>query len=70
VKELRYHPNPQARSLAGGKSQTLGMIVSHLENPFFLDVFRAFETDAISTIMRYWWPTPTTPRAGWFPAFN
>jgi LacI family transcriptional regulator len=46
VKELRYHPNLQARSLAGGKSRTLGMIVSHLENPFFLDIFRAFESDA------------------------
>ena len=46
VKELRYHPNLQARSLAGGKSRTLGLIVSNLENPFFLDVFRAFESDA------------------------
>jgi LacI family transcriptional regulator, galactose operon repressor len=46
VKELRYHPNLQARSLAGGKSQTLGVIVSNLENPFFLDIFRAFESDA------------------------
>ena len=46
VKELRYHPNLQARSLAGGKSKTLGMIVSNLENPFFLDIFRAFEGDA------------------------
>ena len=46
VKELRYHPNLQARSLAGGKSQTLGLIVSNLENPFSLDIFRAFESDA------------------------
>lgn len=46
VKELRYHPNLQARSLAGGKSQTLGLIVSNLENPFFLDIFRAFDSDA------------------------
>jgi LacI family transcriptional regulator, galactose operon repressor len=46
VKELRYHSNLQARSLAGGKSQTLGMIVSNLENLFFLDIFRAFESDA------------------------
>ncbi len=46
VKSLRYHPNLQARSLAGGKSQTLGMIVSNLENPFFLDIFCALESDA------------------------
>lgn len=46
VKELRYHPDLQARTLAGGKSQTLGMVVSNLENPFFLDIFRALESDA------------------------
>ncbi|MGH9404294.1 MAG: LacI family DNA-binding transcriptional regulator [Terriglobia bacterium] len=46
VKELRYHPNLYARTLAGGKSHTLGMIVSNLENPFFLDVFRALESSA------------------------
>ncbi|MEJ2009772.1 MAG: LacI family DNA-binding transcriptional regulator [Acidobacteriota bacterium] len=46
VKELRYHPNLHARALAGGKSDTLGVVVSNLENPFFLDIFRAFESDA------------------------
>jgi LacI family transcriptional regulator, galactose operon repressor len=46
VKALRYHPNLHARTLAGGKSHTLGMIVSNLENPFFLDIFRALESDA------------------------
>lgn len=46
VKELGYHPNLHARSLAGGKDHTLGMIVSNLENPFFLDIFRALESDA------------------------
>lgn len=46
IKELRYHPNLYARTLAGGKSNTLGMIVSNLENPFFLDIFRALESSA------------------------
>jgi len=46
IKELKYHPNLHARTLAGGKSRTLGMIVSNLENPFFLDIFRALESDA------------------------
>jgi DNA-binding LacI/PurR family transcriptional regulator len=46
IQELRYHPNIHARNLAGGKSRTLGMIVSNLENPFFLDIFRALESDA------------------------
>lgn len=46
VEELKYYPNIHARTLAGGKSRTLGMIVSNLENPFFLDIFRALESDA------------------------
>jgi LacI family transcriptional regulator len=38
--------NLHARTLAGGRSRTLGMIVSNLENPFFLDIFKAAENDA------------------------
>jgi LacI family transcriptional regulator, galactose operon repressor len=43
---LNYHPNLNARSLAGGKNRTLGMIASSLENPFFFDIFRAMESRA------------------------
>ena len=43
ISELNYHPNLHARTLAGGKSRTIGMIVSNLENPFFLDVFSRVE---------------------------
>src|SRR5437660_573913 len=46
VEELKYHPNLHARTLAGGRSRTLGMIVSNMENPFFLDIFKAAENDA------------------------
>ncbi len=46
VRELKYHPNIHARLLAGAKSTALGMIVSNLENPFFLDIFRSFEAEA------------------------
>lgn len=42
---LKYHPNLHARSLAGGRSRTIGVIVSNLENPFFLDVYMAVEAD-------------------------
>ena len=45
VSELNYHPNLHARSLAGGKSRTIGMIASNLENPFFFDIFRTLEAD-------------------------
>jgi LacI family transcriptional regulator len=46
VEELKYSPNLHARSLAGGKSRSLGVIVSNIDNPFFLDVYRAVETGA------------------------
>jgi LacI family transcriptional regulator len=46
AEELNYHPNLHARTLAGGRSRTLGMIVSNMENPFFLDIFKAAEYDA------------------------
>ncbi len=43
VADLKYYPNLHARNLAGGRSSTIGMIVSNMENPFFFDVFRATE---------------------------
>jgi len=46
--ELNYHPNLHARSLARGKSRLLGIIVSNLENPFFLDIYRTLESEARS----------------------
>jgi LacI family transcriptional regulator len=46
AEELNYHPNLHARSLAGGKSRTIGMIVSNMENPFFFDIFKAAESNA------------------------
>jgi len=46
VDELNYHPNIHARTLARGRSRTLGLIVSNLKNPFFLDIFQALENDA------------------------
>jgi len=46
IEELKYHPNLHARSLAGGKSKTIGVIVSNLENPFFFDIYKTIEHDA------------------------
>jgi len=46
VAELNYHPNLHARTLAGGQSRTLGIVVSNMENPFFFDVFQSLESDA------------------------
>ena len=46
IEELKYHPNLHARHLAGGKSRTIGVIVSNLENPFFFDIYKTIEADA------------------------
>ena len=46
IEELKYYPNVHARALAGGATRTLGLIVSNLENPFFLDIFRVLEQEA------------------------
>lgn len=46
IQDLKYYPNVHARALAGGQSRTLGLIVSNLENPFFLDIFRVLEQEA------------------------
>src|SRR5580765_6832879 len=46
VEELKYHPNLHARNLAGGKSHSIGVIVSNIENPFFLDIYKAVESGA------------------------
>jgi DNA-binding LacI/PurR family transcriptional regulator len=43
AEELKYHPNLHARTLAGGKSRTIGMIVSNMENPFFVDIYKTAE---------------------------
>jgi DNA-binding LacI/PurR family transcriptional regulator len=43
AKELNYRPNRYAQSLAGGRSRTLGVIVSNIENPFFLDILHSLE---------------------------
>jgi len=47
AKALKYRPDIHARTLAGGNSRTLGVIVSNLQNPFFLDIFRVIEADAL-----------------------
>ncbi|MBM3752781.1 MAG: LacI family transcriptional regulator [Acidobacteria bacterium] len=44
--ELKYSPNMHARALAGGATKSIGLVVSNLSNPFFLDVFHALEHEA------------------------
>ena len=46
IRELNYQPNLHARSLAGGRSRVLGLVVSNIENPFFLDIYHSLEEAA------------------------
>jgi DNA-binding LacI/PurR family transcriptional regulator len=46
ISQLKYHPNFHARTPARGSTRTLGMIVSNLENPFSLDIFKSLEAEA------------------------
>src|SRR5437763_1144251 len=48
IADLNYHPNLHARSLAAGKSRTLGIVVSNMENPFFFDIVCQIESAAHS----------------------
>ncbi|MEV0902400.1 LacI family DNA-binding transcriptional regulator [Actinoplanes sp. NPDC049802] len=43
IAELGYLPNEAARSLAAGRSRTIGLIVPDVTNPFFADVTRGAE---------------------------
>jgi len=43
---LRYQPDIRARTLAAGKSKTLGLVVSNLQNPFFVDIISVIDADA------------------------
>jgi LacI family transcriptional regulator, fructose operon transcriptional repressor len=46
VRVLDYKPNMLARSLRRRQTQTIGLLVSDITNPFFADVARAVETAA------------------------
>ena len=43
IEELQYYPNFLARSLASGRSNTIGVITSNLANPFLLEIIRTIE---------------------------
>lgn len=46
--DLGYQPNALARSLRVKRSQTLGMIVPEIANPFFAEIVRAIEEVAFA----------------------
>lgn len=46
AKRLNYHPNYLAKSLSIGKSNTIGLIVPHITDPFFAQVATVLEKKA------------------------
>ncbi|MGH9453099.1 MAG: LacI family DNA-binding transcriptional regulator [Terriglobia bacterium] len=46
AKKLNYQPNVHARRLALRRSNTVGLIISEISNPFFADVIQSFEKAA------------------------
>lgn len=43
IQELDYHPDPLAKGLSKGKSETIALVVSDIVNPFFPKVARGVE---------------------------
>jgi LacI family transcriptional regulator len=46
IKELDYRPNPAARMLAGGKTNTIGVIFPEIDNGFYVQVLRGIDNAA------------------------
>ena len=44
--EMNYQPNLAAKSLRGGKTKTIGLVVSDISNPFFSQLARVLEDEA------------------------
>jgi DNA-binding LacI/PurR family transcriptional regulator len=46
IKEMNYHPNPAARSLAGQTTQTLGVVFPDFDSGFFTEVLQGIDEEA------------------------
>lgn len=46
IRALRYEPNPHARRLSRGRSDTIGLVVPDISNPFFATLVSAVEEEA------------------------
>lgn len=44
--ELGYRPNPQARSLASGRTNSLALLIPGATNPYFFDLIRGTQIEA------------------------
>jgi len=48
IRDLDYRPNPHARRLSRGRSDTIGLVVPDIANPFFATLVAAVEEEAES----------------------
>lgn len=48
IRTLNYRPNPHARRLSLGRSDTIGLVVPDIANPFFATLVSAIESEADS----------------------
>lgn len=47
VRALAYQPNPAARSLRTNRSRIIGLLISDIQNPFFMGLIRGVEDQAL-----------------------
>lgn len=47
ARELNYQPNHLAKSLRSGKSYTIGLVIADISNPFFANIARVVENEAL-----------------------
>ena len=59
ISMLGYVPNGAARSLAAGRTRSIGLVLSDLGNSLFVDIARGAEQAARSVACRCSWRTPT-----------
>jgi DNA-binding LacI/PurR family transcriptional regulator len=48
IRELSYYKNTSARLLVRGESDSFGLIISDIENPFFPEIIKSFEQACLS----------------------
>ena len=46
IQDLKYEPNPHARRLSRGRSDTIGLVVPDIANPFFATLVATIEEEA------------------------
>lgn len=51
TRDLKYYKNTSARLLARGRSDSFGLIISDIENPFFAELIKSFEISCIDRNM-------------------